>query len=222
MHSQILLRQCFVYVQSGLSPIQYHSESSTAAEDILAFCFHGQQIHQRPLWACETKRSANFVTCLWKWSPVCHNDSNDNLLILIGGPAISPWRAGTSGGGFARATVPSLRGTHSWEGGKDGVMFKNDHGFSASLQATGVKSPQMEINVNEANFWQTCSCQFSLFLTPNGPEYPICSVYMGLLYLRMHIWDSYLVILGVLLISLYFSHPFADLTNPTTCLYSGM
>lgn len=155
--------QRFVCVLSGLSPIQYHSESSTAAEGILAFCFHRQQIHQRPLWACETKRSANFVTCLWKWSPVCRNDSNDNLLILIGGPAISPWRAGTSGGGFASATVPALRGTHSWEGGIDGVMFKNDHGFSASLLAIGVKSPQMEINVNEANFWQTYNCQLSLF-----------------------------------------------------------
>lgn len=49
------------------------------------------------------------------------------------------------------------------EGGIDGVMFKNDHGFSASLPATVVKSPQMEINVNEANFWQTYNCQLSLF-----------------------------------------------------------
>lgn len=178
--------QWFVYVQS---PIQYHGESSTAVEDILAFCFHGQQIHQRPLWACETKHSTNFVTCLWKWSPVCHNDSNDNLLILIGVPAISPWRAGTSGGAFARATVPSLRGTHSWEGGIDGVMFKNDHGFSASLLATGVKSPQMEINVNEENFWQTRNCQFSFFTIWMGLNFQ--SAGFILVYLRMHLKYAY-------------------------------
>lgn len=180
--------QCFVYVQS---PIQYHSESSTAVEDILAFCFHGQQIHQRPLWACETKHSTNFVTCLWKWSPVCHNDSNDNLLILIGGPAISPWRAGTSGGAFARATVPSLRGTHSWEGGIDGVMFKNDHGFSALLLATGVKSPQMEINVNEANFWQTHNCQFSFFSLWMGLNFQ-SAVFILIYFTRGCIWSMHI------------------------------
>lgn len=154
--------QCFVYVKTGLSPVRYPSVSSATVEDILAFCFHGQQIHQRPLWACETKRTANFVTCLWKWSSIYHNDSNDNLLILIGGPAISPWRGRTSGGAFAKATVPSLRAAHSWKGGVEVSCSRTARALMPHFQifplATGVKSPQMEINVNEANFWQTCSC----------------------------------------------------------------